>query len=204
MKASICPPCLQLAWIVEDSVEDAAASWICVLIGLKIWSGGRHSYRKSSNIPSDREGEEKNQKGDWQVKGAGSMQMKHFGLFASSQSDRQRTEGLRPMSIHVPGRRQKTQPGHTFQPASAPAHKLNPRDFPFEREKRGYNITSFRPRERLVGVTGRRDSCHSLFETFPDLGFTGSQDLSVVSRRGVRSSQVCSLLLTEEATALHL
>lgn len=65
------------------------------------------------------------------------MRMKHFGLFAPSQSDKQKTERLRPMSIHGPGRRQKTRPGHTFQSASAPAHKLNPRDFPFQRgEKR--------------------------------------------------------------------
>lgn len=52
----------------------------------------------------------------------------------------------------------------------------------FKGEKKGYNITSFRLREIAVRVTGWRDSCHSLFEIFPDLGFTGSQDLSVVSR----------------------
>lgn len=61
---------------------------------------------------------------------------------------------------------EKTQPGHTFQPASAPAHKLNPRDFPLSAgEKRGYNITSFRVREDLGGW---RDSCLYVLETFPD------------------------------------
>lgn len=61
---------------------------------------------------------------------------------------------------------QKMQPGHTFQSASAPAHKLNPRDFPFQRVEKGYNITSF-------GV--RRE----LFQMLPDLGFMGSQEVSV-------------------------
>lgn len=97
---------------------------------------------------------------------------------------------------------QKTQPGHTFQPASAPAHKLNPRDFPFQRVKKGYNITSFRVREKLVGW---RDSCLLLFETFPDLGFMGSQDVSVVvSRGGVRTFQVGLRLLREEVIGFHL
>lgn len=49
--------------------------------------------------------------------------------------------------------RQKTRPGHTFQSASASAHKLNPRDFPFQQggEK---EATISRPlgwRQRLVG-----------------------------------------------------
>lgn len=42
---------------------------------------------------------------------------------------------------------QKMRPGHTFQSASAPAHKLNSRDFPFQRVEKGYNITSFGVRE---------------------------------------------------------
>lgn len=49
---------------------------------------------------------------------------------------------------------------------------------PFKGEKRGYNITSFKRRDRPVLVAGWRESCHSLFETFPDLGFSGSQELS--------------------------
>lgn len=56
-------------------------------------------------------------------------------------------------------------PGQTFQPASAPAHTLNPRDFPFHGVEKGYNITSFGARE----APGWRDS----FKTLPDLGFDG-------------------------------
>lgn len=73
------------------------------------------------------------------------MQMKDFDLFASSLSDIDRE-----IAAHIYS--QKMQAGHTFQSASAPAHKLNPRDFPFQGMKKGYNITSFRVREKPVGV----------------------------------------------------
>lgn len=68
---------------------------------------------------------------------------------------------------------QKIRPGQTFQSASAPAHKLNPRDFPFQRVEKSYNITSFGVREmpRLEG----------LFQTFPDLGFSWEVSVSVLS-----------------------
>lgn len=57
------------------------------------------------------------------------MQMKDFDLFASSLSDIDRE-----IAAHIYS--QKMQAGHTFQSASAPAHKLNPRDFPFQGMKK--------------------------------------------------------------------
>lgn len=117
------------------------------------------------------------------------MRLKHFGLFAPSQSDKQRTQRSLLMSIHGPGWRQKTQPGHTFQPASAPAHKLNPGISPFKERKKGYNITSFRQRERLVGVTGWRDSCHSLLWDISWFRFQGkSGSLCCEQTRGEKLS----------------
>lgn len=79
----------------------------------------------------------------------------------------ERTE-RRPSSIHGAGRRQKTRPGHTFQPASAPAHKLNHRDLtPF---KWGGGTTS--PPLDGGGGAGETTVTH-VFATFPHLGSRG-------------------------------
>lgn len=72
-------------------------------------------------------------KGEWQVRGGGCM-MNRSDLFASSQSDKH--WDLSPCLFTIDA--------VAFQSASAPAHKLNPRDFPFQRAKKGDNITSFR------------------------------------------------------------
>lgn len=53
---------------------------------------------------------------------------------------------------------------------------------PFKREKKGYNITSFRLRERLAGVTGWRDSCHSLLWNISWFRFQGKSGCE--ERRG--------------------
>lgn len=131
--------------------------------------------------------------------------MKQLELFVSTQSDKQRTQRYWSTSIH--GRRQKTQPGHTFQCDSAPAHKLNPRDFSFQKgRKRGYNITSFTLRER----PGWRYSCHSFCKTFPALGFPGSQSSLYAEGGGesFRFGEGCServdLLPSAATAAFHL
>lgn len=105
-------------------------------------------------------------------------------LFASSQSDKQRDCGpclftKDAARTHIPVCfRSSTQAQSQGFPLS-------------DRVKKGYNITSFAVSEGLVWSSfGRRDSCHSLFETFPDGGFMGSQDVPVFveHRRGERPS----------------
>lgn len=91
------------------------------------------------------------------------MQKKHLALFASSQSDKQEDREIAACAYSW--RRQATKDAaRTHIPACfRSSTQAQSQGFPLsEREKKGYNITSFRLRERLVGVTGWRDSCHSL------------------------------------------
>lgn len=90
----------------------------------------------------------------------------------------QRTQRYWSTSIH--GWRQKTQPGHAFQSASAPAHKLNPRDFPFQKgRKRGYNITSFTLRDWPVRVTRVEGLLSFTLENISWFRFHRKSELSV-------------------------
>lgn len=89
----------------------------------------------------------------WEVIDRCKVWMKHFGLFASSHSDKQRTERVRPASIHGLGRATKDAARTHIPVCFRSSTQAQSQGFPLSTggRKRGYNITSF----RLEAETGR-------------------------------------------------
>lgn len=114
MKALMRPRWQHLRWVVtprsrEDSASLAPGFVARVPTGLEMRFRPRGSYSKSWNtLKSDRKMKKQNKKRvDWQVQGAGHMQMKHLNVFGPPQAEKQRDLGPRLFSedaarTHIP------------------------------------------------------------------------------------------------------